>query len=160
MKKIVSIVGNPKLQSKTSLVAKEISRQFKEKNDLVDMGLLELAPIGACLFEWGNQEVQIYVEKIIQSDVIIVASPTYKAAYTGLLKAFLDQIPQEGLKGKTVLPVMMGAAPHHKMAVDVFLTPLLLELGANCPLRGLYVMESDMENVPAIISAWLDHAAI
>lgn len=160
MSKIVTIIGNPKLQSKTSKIAIEISEQLverlKRKEELVEHDVLELAPISSKLFEWGNEEVQQSIVKISQSDMVVVASPTYKATYTGLLKAFMDQIPQGGLNGKIAIPVMVGAAPQHHMAVDVFLTPLLMELGANCPLRGIYVLESKIDNLSELVKAWLD----
>lgn len=157
MTMILSVIGNPKSQSKTSQVASEIAKQLGERLQSVDEhDVLELAPIGSQLFEWGNEEVEKSVGKVLESDIIVIATPTYKATYTGLLKAFLDQIPQEGLNGKIAIPVMIGAAPHHSMAPDVFLTPLLLELGASCPIRGLYVMESDISNLSNVIKKWLD----
>jgi len=43
------------------------------------------------------------------------------------------------------VPVIFAAAPHHRLAVDVHLTPLLLELGASVPNRGLFVLGADVE---------------
>jgi FMN reductase len=66
-----------------------------------------------------------------------VASPTYKATYPGLLKSFLDWFSTTGLAGVTVVPVMVGAAAQHALAVKTHLRPLLVELGATVPTRGL-----------------------
>jgi FMN reductase len=44
------------------------------------------------------------VKDIEQADAVIVATPIYKASYTGVLKSFLDLLPQKGLQGKIVLP--------------------------------------------------------
>src|SRR5437763_1648774 len=39
------------------------------------------------------------------ADAIVVGTPVYKAAYSGVLKLFLDLLPQDGLAGKLVLPL-------------------------------------------------------
>jgi FMN reductase len=49
---------------------------------------------------------------------------------------------------------MVGAAPHHALAVDVHLTPLLLELGASVPRRGLYVLESELAEFEGRAREW------
>ena len=84
----------------------------------------------------------------------MVASPTYKATYTGLLKLFLDGYGPSPLAGVEAVPLMVGAAPHHALAVDVHLTPLLLELGAPVPRRGLYVLESELAGFAGRAREW------
>ena len=60
----------------------------------------------------------------------------------GVLKVFLDQFAGgEGLRD-VVVPVMLGAGPSHTMAPDVFLKPVLVELGATVPAPGLYLIDS------------------
>jgi FMN reductase len=61
---------------------------------------------------------------------VVVATPVYKAAYSGLLKVFLDVLPQTALKGKLVLPLATGGSPHHMLALDYALRPVLQSLGA------------------------------
>jgi len=52
------------------------------------------------------------------------------------------------------VPVIFAAAPHHRLAVDVHLTPLLLELGASVPNRGLFVLGADVERADELARAW------
>ena len=85
----------------------------------------------------------------------MVASPVYKATYTGLLKAFLDRFGQGELHEVVVVPLMVGGAPQHALAVEVYLRPLLAELGAVLPTRGLFLLESELANVPVLIDKWL-----
>ncbi|TDD63979.1 hypothetical protein E1262_29575 [Jiangella aurantiaca] len=40
----------------------------------------------------------------------LLATPTYKARYTGLLKAFLDRLPGGALRGTVAVPVTVAAA--------------------------------------------------
>jgi len=87
-----------------------------------------------------------------------VASPTYKASYTGILKSFLDWFSTTDLLGVTVVPVMTGAGAHHALAVEVHLRPVLVELGATLPTRGLYVTEGELADADVTITTWLDAA--
>ena len=54
-------------------------------------------------------------------------------------------------------PVMLGAAMGHAMAPDLLLKPVLVELGASCPARGLYLLETDY-TPEAIVDAWVARA--
>jgi FMN reductase len=50
--------------------------------------------------------------------------------------------------------VLLGGAPNHQLAVDVHFTPLLLELGAAVPARGLFVLESEGDGFAAVAAKW------
>jgi FMN reductase len=72
----------------------------------------------------------------------------YKAAYSGVLKVFLDLLPQTALKGKTVLPLATGGSPHHMLALDYALRPVLQSLGAKHILPGIYATDSQVTLTP------------
>jgi FMN reductase len=55
----------------------------------------------------------------------------------------------------TVVPVMLGAASQHALAVEVHLRPLLVELGATLPTRGLYVIEDQLDSLDDVVGQWL-----
>ena len=61
------------------------------------------------------------VKRVQECELLVVASPTFKASYTGVLKCFLDQFPSGGLAGVTAFPVMLGAGPGHAMAPEQML---------------------------------------
>ena len=88
---------------------------------------------------------------------MVVASPTYKATYTGILKLFLDQIPTGSLVGVVAFPLMLGGAWLHSLAPEVFLRPVLVELGATCPAKGLYLLDTDYLDPPGLDS-WVAEA--
>jgi NAD(P)H-dependent FMN reductase len=91
---------------------------------------VDLAPFGPRVLDPADAAVTAAVAGILGADVLVVASPTYKAAYSGLLKAFPDRSGTGSLAGVAAVPVLLGGAPDHRLAVDVIFTPLLLELGA------------------------------
>ena len=79
---------------------------------------------------------------------------TLQATYTGLLKLFLDRFAGGvGLRGVAV-PLMLGAAPHHALAPELHLRPLLVELGASVPTSALYVLDREHDR-PEPYGAWL-----
>ena len=119
--------------------------------------VVDVIDLGPGLLGWGDPTVTAAVAAVQSSDIVVVASPTFKAAYTGLVKLFLDQIPTNGLAGVVGVPLMLGAAWGHALAPEVFLKPVLTELGASCPTRALYLLETDFDN-PKAVSGWLADA--
>jgi FMN reductase len=95
------------------------------------------------------------VELVRDADLLLVASPTFKGTYTGLLKVFLDRLPYRGLHGSCALPMLVMSAPQHALAVDVHLRPLLVELGATVPTPGLAVLESDLDRLDDVLRPWV-----
>ena len=75
-------------------------------------------------------------------------------AQTGLLKAFFDRFGTNALAGVVAVPMMMGGAPIHFLAVDTHLTPLLQEIGASCPTRGLFILESELDALDTVVERW------
>jgi FMN reductase len=158
----ITLVGNPKIGSRTLHVAEEVTKQLADwlgpQGAKVTNTTVDIAELGAGLFDWENKAVNDVLQRISECDLLTVASPIYKAAYTGLLKMLLDRIPMEGLAGRVAIPVMVAAAPIHVLAVETHLRPVLIELGACCPTRGLVVLESKLPELPAVVGKWLDGA--
>jgi len=117
--------------------------------------MLDLIDLGPHLLGWGDDVSKEAVADVQACQVAVFASPTYKGAYTGLLKLFLDLVPTDGFNGLLAFPVMLGAAMGHAMAPDVLLKPVLVELGAACPARGLYLLETDYLSEP-VVDAWAE----
>jgi FMN reductase len=53
---------------------------------------------------------------------------------------------------------MTGGWPGHLLAVEVHLRPVLVELGATVPSRGLYVTEPELADLPKAVGKWSDPA--
>jgi FMN reductase len=120
--------------------------------------VVDLAEHASVLFDSSDAELTRLAAEVAAADIAIFASPTYKAAYTGMLKAFLDRYGGNGLAGTVAVPVMTGGWPGHLLAVEVHLRPVLVELGATVPARGLYVTEPDISTPDAAIAKWAEPA--
>jgi FMN reductase len=81
---------------------------------------------------------------VADADALVIATPVYKAAYSGVLKAFLDLLPQDGLKGKLVLPLATGGSQSHMLALDYALRPVLSALGARHVLPSIYATDAQV----------------
>jgi FMN reductase len=149
------LIGNPRPASRTHEVALRAAQVLAPNAtpDVID--LTALAPV--LLASHASVAVEDAVERIAWAGLLVVASPTYKGTYTGLLKAFLDRVPS--LAGVTALPLLVMGSHRHALAVEVHLRPLLLELGATCPTPGLFVEDSRLEDPAAAIAPWLEIAA-
>jgi FMN reductase len=152
--RIVSVVGNPRPDSRTHGLARALTTALSvqlHSNATAEVDLTRLCP---GLLDASDPLVAAAVQEVLGADILIVASPTYKATYSGLLKVFLDRLGTGTLSGTRAVPVMLGGAPNHQLAVDLHLTPLLLELGASVPVRGLFVLETELEAFAAHADAW------
>jgi FMN reductase len=151
------VVGNPKPRSRTLTVAEVVANAAAGAAGLAeaDRTTVDLAELGPQLFDWSSSAVRAAVDAIRTSTLVVVASPTYKASYTGLLKSFLDWFSTTDFDGVTVVPVMVGAGPQHMLAVETHLRPVLVELGAILPTRGLYVTEDHLDALDDVVGGWL-----
>ena len=82
--------------------------------------------------------------QVAQADAIVVATPVYKASFTGLLKAFLDLLAQDGLAGKLVLPLATGGSQSHMLALDYALRPVLASLAPRHILPSIYATSEQL----------------
>jgi FMN reductase len=158
---VAVVVGNPKARSRTLEVASRVADAAVNATGLhaAERVTVDLADLGSQLFDWGSSEVRAAVDSVRHSALAIVASPTYKASYTGLLKSFLDWFSTTDLLGVTVVPVMVGAGRDHALAVEVHLRPVLVELGATLPTRGLYVTEDTLDVIDDVVGVFMELAA-
>lgn len=148
---VAVVVGNPKPRSRTYQAAHIVAHRLAGRPADLDIDLTDL---GAALLDWSDPGVASLVAAVQASDLVVVASPTYKATYTGLLKLFLDRFGGGSMAGVTAVPVMLGGHWKHALAADLLLKPVLVELGATCPTAGLFLLESEFAEGPALDS-WL-----
>lgn len=149
--RVAVVVGNPRPASRTLAAGVYVARQLAGREpDLT----VDLATLGPALLDWADPGVAGLVEQVGAADLVVVASPTYKGTYTGLLKLFLDRFAGgTGLRGLAV-PLLVGAAPQHHLAAELTLRPVLTEIGATVPGKGLFVIDRQHDD-PAAYADWL-----
>lgn len=171
MTSIATVTGNPKPKSRTRGVAAAVADAITAAlgppppasavaaaGGPVSRLDIDLAEHASRLFDWNDPELTRLTAEVALSRVAVFASPTYKASYTGMLKAFLDRYGSNGLAGVVAVPVMTGGWPGHLLSVEVHLRPVLVELGAIIPARGLYVTEPEFDDLGAAVGRWAETA--
>ena len=151
---VAVLVGNPKPRSRTREAAIRVASELYGAIPDFD---IDLADLGSALLEPTNDWVEAAIEQVSQSRLLVVASPTYKGTYTGLLKLFFDRIPAGGLSDVTAVPVMLGADLRHALAVETYLKPVLNELGASTPTSGLFLLDQTWDSAD-VLDVWLKSA--
>jgi FMN reductase len=158
---VVVVVGNPRVGSRTAAVGRRVAERAAAAAGLGEPSIevIELAELASQLFDWSSPAVAAQADLLRSARLAVVVSPTFKGAYTGLLKAFLDHFGRTDLNGVTAVPVLVGAGAAHALAVEVHLRPVLVEIGASLPTRGLFVLDTELDRLEATLDGWLDEAA-
>jgi len=94
--------------------------------------------------DFADQALKRAIDAVAEADAIVIATPVYKASYTGVLKAFLDLLPQDGLKDKLVLPLATGGSQSHMLALDYALRPVLHALDARQVFTSIYATSQQL----------------
>ncbi|MFJ4715233.1 NADPH-dependent FMN reductase [Streptomyces sp. NPDC088785] len=127
--------------SRTAHLVRELGSQLASpRHEIRHLDVRSLPAEGLLSADSADPDIAAAVALVARADALIVASPVYKAAYSGVLKTFLDLLPQYALRGKPVLPLATGGSPAHVLAVDYALRPVLTSLGADVA-QGWFVLD-------------------
>lgn len=155
--KIKVVIGNPSAGGRTTELAVAVGKAIAGLVGTSDeVEVIELSHHAAGLFDWNSESVKALTKSVAEPGLVVFATPTYKASYTGLLKAFLDRYDTGGLKGTVAIPVFTGGAPDHSLAPNHTLRPLLVELGASVPTGSLYLVTSQFDGKDEIVTKFVD----
>lgn len=148
---IVGLQGSPSLISRSgSLLQLARSRLQPLAGSYRGISVRDLPAEALLHAQFDHPLIQQSLAAVARADVVLVATPIYKAAYSGLLKAFLDLLPPDGLRGKTVLPLATGGSLAHLLAIDYALKPVLSALGARDILDPVYAVDSQLPVHPTL----------
>ncbi|MBA2940389.1 NADPH-dependent FMN reductase [Paenibacillus sp. CGMCC 1.16610] len=145
MAKVVIISGSPTPTSRLHGVIEVAKNELVQAGLTVDWIKVRDIPAEDLLYAKFDSEAIVSANALVTAaDAVFVATPVYKASYTGVLKAFLDLLPQKGLESKIVLPLAVGGTLSHLLAIDYALKPVLSALGAQNILQGVYVLDKQV----------------
>lgn len=143
---IVLLAGSPSADSRSTRLLFHIGERLKSLgHDQTTVQVRDLPAHALLHADFGNPVLLAAQRQIEHADALVIATPIYKAAYSGILKAFLDLLPQNGLAGKAVLPLAVGGSQAHMLALDYALRPVLSALGAPHVLPSIYAIEAQVK---------------
>jgi FMN reductase len=142
MSLVVTISGSPGSSSRTSSLGERVSALLAAQGfEVQSINVRDLPATDLLHAVVDSPALQPALGLVERARGVVIATPIYKAAYTGVLKTFLDVLPQFGLKDKVVLPLATGGTLAHVLAIDYGLRPVLHSLGAHHVVPGLFVLD-------------------
>jgi FMN reductase len=142
---VLAISGSPSSKSRTALVAQHVLGMLRSEH--LETRFLSVRDLPADALLRGNTADPKIAEalSLVESAAgIVVATPIFKAAYSGLLKCMLDILPQFALAGKALLPIATGGSVAHVLALDYGLRPVLQSMGARHIVQSHFIPEKDV----------------
>src|SRR4051812_13068383 len=143
--RILAVSGSPSATSRTVKVTDLVLTMCAGPG--VETKHLRAADLPADALLRADQkapEIRKTIAAVEAADAIVIATPIFQAAYSGLLKAFLDVLPQFAFAGKAVLPLATGGSLAHVLALDYGLRPVLQSMGARHIVQSYFVPEAHM----------------
>ncbi|MEV6211966.1 NADPH-dependent FMN reductase [Kitasatospora sp. NPDC051914] len=142
MATVLSVSGSPSRTSRTTRLLRHVdARLAAHGHDVVPFEARALPAEALLSADTSHPEIARAIELFAEADGIVIGTPVYKAAYSGLLKTLLDLLPQYALRGKAVLPLATGGSTAHVLAVDYALRPVLSSMGAAHITQGWFVLD-------------------
>ena len=146
--RVVAVSGSLHTPSKTTALVEEILASFG-REVAVDAHLIAVSEIGpdfagalaprrAAGLGRGGAACEIET-----ADLLVVASPVYRASFTGLFKHLFDFVGQYALVGKPVLLAATGGGDRHALIIEHQFRPLFGFFQALTLPIGVYANDSD-----------------
>lgn len=114
---------------------------------LVEIRLLATEIAEATVNSARPEALQAALDEVEQADAVVTVSPTFKASYSGLFKAFWDLVDNDALRGVPVLLGATGGTPRHSLMIDSALRPLFSYLRTKVLSSSIYAASDDWGEV-------------
>jgi FMN reductase len=145
MTNVVIISGSPSNPSRSSAISSYLENTLSKAGKQVGSITVRELPAEDLLFaNFNSPEIKNAQSMIQQAHAVIVVSPVYKASYPGVLKAFLDLIPEKGLVNKVVLPIVTGGTYGHLLSIEYAFKPIFSVLGSQEIINGVFITDSQL----------------
>jgi FMN reductase len=155
--RIVGIAGNITRPSRTRALVDAVLAEAHRRGlgetqsfDVVDAG----PELGMAV---SRETVTPHLDRILtaieRADVLVAATPVYKASYTGLFKHLFDLLDPKALEGRPVLLAATGGSERHALVIEHQLRPLFAFFAASSLSTSLYAVNADFSDgqlTPAI----------
>lgn len=155
MNDVVAVSGNPRVGSRTHRVGLALAEALADGARVTELEVISVADQLFAAPEQRSADLKEAMATLQGAAVAIVATPVYKASYTGLLKSFLDLYTAGDLAGVTAVPVVVSGSPTHSFVGEIHLRPLLTELGATVATPAFTVTEGQLGGLGDLVEEWI-----
>ncbi len=145
MATVLSVSGSPSANSRTARLLRHLDgRLTAQGHEVIPLDVRTLPAEALLGADVRHPAIVEAAGLFARADGVVIGTPVYKAAYSGLLKSFLDLLPQYGLAGKTILPLATGGTTAHVLAIDYALRPVLSSMGAAHIVQGWFTLDKEL----------------
>lgn len=149
MTTVVTIAGSPSAPSRSSAIAAYAAARLRAQAfEVASIQVRDLPADALLTARTSDPLLAAAIQLVAQADAVVIVTPVYKASFSGVLKTFLDVLPQRALAGKVVLPLSTGGTLAHLLALDYALRPVLVALGAPQITTGGFVLDQAITLTP------------
>lgn len=145
MASFLLVGGSPSRPSGTAALLDDVAAQIEGfGHTATRLDVVDLPPAALLRADTADPAVQAAIAEVDLADALVVATPVYKASYSGVLKTFLDVLPKKAFAGKAVLPLATGGTIAHLLSIDYALRPVLLSLCPRHVAHGRFVLDTQL----------------
>ncbi|MCU1596666.1 MAG: reductase [Actinomycetota bacterium] len=145
--KVVAVSGSLTHPSKTTVLVEEIvaalGRALPIESHLIALHELGPSLAGSLKRSQLPAEAEAELQRIESADVLVVASPVYRASFTGLFKHLFDFVDQYALVDTPVLLAASGGSERHALIIEHQFRPLFAFFQALTLPVGIYAHDSE-----------------
>jgi FMN reductase len=148
--KVVAVSGGLQRPSRTLALVESLIDTLGEHAS-IDVRLIELGAVGPKLAGalYPSQlpdDVKADIAAIESADFLVVASPVYRASFTGLFKHLFDFVDHNALIDVPVLLAATGGSDRHALVIEHQLRPLFSFFQSHTLPIGVYGSEAEFDN--------------
>ncbi|WJV68708.1 NADPH-dependent FMN reductase [Pectobacteriaceae bacterium CE70] len=142
---VVTLAGSPRYPSRSTALLHYAGKWIESKGiEVLPWHLHNFPPEDLLNARIDSPALQTLNTQLTSADGVLIATPIYKASFTGGLKTLLDILPERALEHKVVLPLATGGSIAHMLAMDYSLKPVLNAMKAEEILQGVFADDSQI----------------
>ena len=145
--RVVAVSGSLTAPSRTTALVEAISEAFGRalptESHLITLNSLGPHLAGALTRKELPAEAEAELQHIENADLLVVATPVYRASFTGLFKHLFDFVDQYALVDTPVLLAATGGSERHALIIEHQLRPLFGFFQSLALPVGVYAHDSD-----------------
>ncbi|MGN7477336.1 NADPH-dependent FMN reductase [Solibacillus silvestris] len=159
MTKAIIINGGNSIKSRLTGIQQYIETLLEEQGICLEAIQVHQLPAQHLITaNYASEAIANEIVKVGEADIVFFLTPIFKGSYTGILKTFIDLLPQKGLENKIAVPVAIGGSIAHLLALEYSLKPVLSILGATTIANPIYIVDSQVTRTENGFT--LDEAAV
>ena len=142
---VVTLGGSPSQRSRSGVLLDYAKHWLNQQGvEVVSYQVRDFPAEDLLHARFDSPKIIDLLQQIENADGLVIATPVYKASFSGALKTVLDLLPERALSHKVVLPIATGGSIAHMLAVDYALKPVLSALKAQEMLHGIFADDSQI----------------